>query len=184
MCILFGKVVKFSLVCTRFGPPSLQMFFLSSSLLFPFSWPLGTLVTCISGCLIFSHSLLMSHIFLAFLSLFHLKWFLLSCLLQVHWSLIQPYHLVFFFILAIIIFISRISMCLFHIFHVATYMLNLLSDLLNTWNTVIMTVTTFLSTYSIIGGICRSVSINFSLYGSSFSTLFFFFKEANHSTIL
>ena len=70
----------------------------------------------------------------------------------------------FFFILAIIIFISRISKCLFHIFHVATYMLYLLSALLNTWNTVIMT-----------GGICRSVSINFSLYGSSFSTVFFFF---------
>ena len=87
-----------------------------------------------------------------------------------------------FFILAIIIFISRISKCLFHIFHVATYMLNLLSALLNTWNTVIMTVTTFLSTYSITGGICRSVSINFSLHGSPFST--FFFKEANYFTIL
>ena len=87
-----------------------------------------------------------------------------------------------FFILAIIIFISRISKCLFHIFHAATYMLNLLSALLNTWNTVIMTVTTFLSTYSITGGICRSVSINFSLHGSPFST--FFFKEANYFTIL
>ena len=65
-------------------------------------------------------------------------------------------------------------MCLFHIFHVATYMLNLLSALLNTWNTVIMTVTTFLSTYTIIGGMHRSVSINFSLYDSSFSILFFF----------
>ena len=83
----------------------------------------------------------------------------------------------FFLILAIIIFISRISMCLFHIFHFATNMLNLLSALLNTWNTVIMTVTTFLSTYTIIGGMHRSVSINFSLYGSSFSILFFFLRR-------
>ena len=51
------------------------------------------------------------------------------------------------------------------------------SNVLNTWNTVIMTVTTFLSTYTIVGGMHRSVSINFSLYGSSFSILFFFLRR-------
>ena len=181
VCVSYlAKRLNFFQFVHTLGHYLFKCFFLSSSLLCPFSWPLGTLVTCISGCLIFSHSLLMSHFFLALLSLFHLKWFLLSCLLQVHSSLIQPYlvchssYPLFFFILAIIIFISRISMCLFHIFHVATYMLNLLSALLNTWNTVIMTVTTFLSTYTIIGGMHRSVSINFSLYDSSFSIPFFF----------
>ena len=64
VCVSYlAKRLNFFQFVHTLGHYLFKCFFLSSSLLCPFSWPLGTLVTCISGCLIFSHSLLMSHIF-------------------------------------------------------------------------------------------------------------------------